>query len=674
MPRTLIASRTLLFAGLVLGVVAVSTDSNSSAAAAGNAPAARVVDWSYFGGDKHMDRYSPLAQINRGNVDRLQVLWTRPGLDTSITRQFPDLVPSDYLRGTPIMIDGVLYAPDAVGLVEAFDPTTGKTLWVQKPFAPTLKEAAGQSTRGVDMWRSGSDRRIVSTRGQYLYELDARTGAPITSFGEGGRVFLNRHTFDNAPYFGWNGPIVVGDVIVVGGNGGGGAGGYGDGGYDIWATPEDIRGFDVHTGKQVWQFHIVKADTWGKGFAAHAGNMAAWAPLSADVQTGIVYVPTSAPTASYYGGHRPGDNLYSDCVLALDAKTGKLIWYFQTVHHDMWDYDNSVAPVLGDITVNGKRIHAVMQANKSGYLYVFDRRTGKPVWPIIERPVPKGILPGEETSPTQPVPTKPPAFDQQGISEDDLINFTPALRAEALKFMSAYVTGPVFTPPSLRDDPVTGKQGTLQMPGAWGSGNWNTGSFDPETGIYYAVSMSLPGIYGEVAAPPDERGPDKALYGSPEGRRNRAQPPPAPRMYGAGPANGLPLLKPPYGRVTALDLNNGTKLWTIANGDGPRNDPALKDLNLPPLGSIGRPAPLVTKTLLFLGESSSSMMGRAGVTGPAHFFAYDKATGARLWETALPAGTTGGPITYEVNGKQYIVIPIGGNDIGTEWVALGLKQ
>jgi quinoprotein glucose dehydrogenase len=621
-----------------------------------------------------MDRYSPLSQISRSNVDQLQVAWTRPGLDASLTQQFPDLTPSLYLRGTPIMVDSVLYAPDAVGLVEAFDPSTGKTLWVQKPFEATLKEAAGQSTRGVDIWRSGSERRIVSERGQYLYEIDARTGDAVTSFGDHGRISLNRHTPDDAPFFAWNGPMVVGDVIVVGGNGGGLAGGgYGDGGFDAYAQPEDIRGYDARTGKQLWQFHLVKADTWGKGSANKVGNMAAWAPLSADEQLGIVYVPTSAPTASYYGGHRPGDNLYSDCLLAIDAKSGKLAWYFQMVHHDMWDYDNSAAPTLGDITVDGKKIHAVMQPNKSGYLYVFDRKTGKPVWPIVERPAPKGILPGEEVSPTQPIPTKPPAFDRQGITEDDLNNFTPALHAEALKFMQAYITGPVFTPPSLKNDSMTGKQGTLQMPGAWGSGNWNTGSFDPETGIYYAVSMSLPGIYGLVAAPAEERGEGKLLYGFPEGGGNRSATPPAQPSYGPGP-EGLPLLKPPYGRVTALDLNKGTKLWTIANGDGPRNETALKNLDLPPLGTIGRPAPLVTKTLLFLGESSSSMMGRAGVTGPAHFFAYNKTTGERVWDTTLPAGTTGGPISYEVNGKQFIVVPIGGKDVGTEWVAFALKQ
>jgi glucose dehydrogenase len=476
---------------------------------------------------------------------------------------------------------------------------------------------------------------------------------------------LDRHTPNNDPFAGYNGPIVVGDVIIVGGNG---VGSVGDSGFKAWASPEDIRVYDVRSGKQLWQFHVNKDDdSWGKSSGEHVGNMGAWAPLSADEQLGIVYVPTSAPTVSYYGGHRPGNNLYSDCLLAIDAKTGKLIWYFQMVHHDMWDYDNASPPTLGDITVEGRRIHAVMQPNKNGFLYVFDRKTGKPVWPIEERPAPKAILPGEEVSPTQPIPTKPPAFDRQGITEDDLIDFTPALHGEALKFMQAYVTGPEFTPPSLVDDPDTGKKGTLMLPGVWGSGNWNTGSFDPETGIFYAVSMTSAWNFGlRAGKTPEETGEGKVRYGL--DIKFGQQP-----AYGPGP-EGLPLVKPPYGRVTALDLTKGTKLWTIANGDGPRNDPALKSLNLPPLGTIGRPAPLVTKTLLFVGESSDSTAGHYGIAGPAHLFAYDKATGQRLWEGALPVGTTGGPMTYEVHGKQYIVVPIGGKDYGTAWVAFALKH
>jgi glucose dehydrogenase len=667
-------SRTPLMVCLTLAAAQIALSPYGFAADRSDAPHAGAAsgEWSYFGGSKRMDRYSPLTQIDRGNLSHLQLIWTRPGLDASLSRQFPDLSPSGYLRGTPIMIDGVLYAPNAVGLVEAFDAVTGKTLWVQQPFAATLKEAAGESTRGVDLWRSGSERRIVSVRGHYLYELDARSGAPMTSFGEGGRISLNRSGADKFSFFGFNGPIVVGDVIVVGGNGGGGEAGYGDSGFDAWAQPEDIRGFDVRSGKQLWQFHVLKPETWGKGSAEHVGNMAAWAPLSADEQLGMVYVPTSAPTASYYGGHRPGDNLYSDCLLALDARSGQLIWYFQMVHHDMWDYDNASPPTLGDVTVDGKRIPVVIQPNKSGYLYVFDRRNGKAVWPIVERPVPSAILPGEEPSPTQPIPTRPPAVDRQGITEDDLIDFTPALRAEALKFTQAYVTGSVFTPPSLEEDPATGRHGTLDMPGVWGSQSWNSGAFDPDTGVYYAVTFTLPTPYGmRTANTAEEKGTDKILYGMDfHGHEDFSKTP-----YGPGPAGlqGLPLLKPPYGRVTALDMNKGEKLWVIANGDGPRSHPLLQSLNLPPLGTTGRPVPLVTKTLLFLGESGDAVMGGAGIAGPAHFFAYDKTTGQKLWQTMLPAGTTGGPITYQANGKQIIVVPVGSKSYGSAWMAFALK-
>jgi glucose dehydrogenase/mono/diheme cytochrome c family protein len=627
-------------------------------------------EWRYFGGSKHLDRYSPLTQINRDNVSRLGIAWTRPGLDASLTRQFPDLSPSNYLHGTPIMIDGVLYASNAVGLVEAFDPVTGKTLWVQQPFAATLKEAAGESTRGVDFWRDGSDKRIVAMRGEYLIELDAATGIARRDFGDRGRVSLNRHTPDNAPYFGWNGPIVVGDVIIVGGNGGGKAGGgYGDGGPEREARPEDIRGYDVRTGRQLWTFHLIpqpgepERKTWGKGSADFVGNMAAWAPLSADEQLGYVYVPLSAPTNSYYGGHRPGANVYSDSLVALNAKTGRLVWYFQTVHHDLWDYDNASAPTLGDITVEGRRIQAVIQPNKSGFLFVFDRVTGKPVWPIVERPVPQSTVPGEETSPTQPFPTKPPAIDRQGITADDLIDFTPELKREALKIIADYDIGPLFLPPTVAGGAPGGKKkGIILVPSTWGSANWNTGAFDPERGVYYAVSMTLPDAL--ALKKPTKPGATIAYEGV-DARGSGGRPP----MYGIGP-RGLPLLKPPYGRITALDMNVGEKLWMVANGDGPRDHPLLKNLHLPPLGTIGRPAPLLTRSLLFVGEGSDVL--EAGVPGPTKFRAYDKENGAVLWETPLPVGTTGGPITYEAAGRQYIVVPIGGKDYGSGWIALAL--
>jgi glucose dehydrogenase/mono/diheme cytochrome c family protein len=648
----------------LIGCVALQAIACIAAADPASAGDKDAGEWRYFGGSKHLDRYSPLSQINRDNVKRLGVAWTRPGVDASLTQQFPDLSPSNYLRGTPIMIGGVLYSSNAVGLVEAFDPVTGKTLWVQQPFAATLKEAGGEGTRGVDFWREGSDKRIVAMRGEYLIELDAATGAARSDFGDRGRVSLNRHTPDHAPFFGWNGPIVVGNVIVVGGNGGGKTGGgYGDSGPEREARPEDIRGYDVRTGRQLWTFHLIPQPgepgrkTWGKGSADFVGNMAAWAPLSADEQLGYVYVPLSAPTNSYYGGHRPGANLYSDSLVALNAKTGRLVWYFQTVHHDLWDYDNASAPTLGDIMVDGKRIQAVMQPNKTGFLYVFDRVTGKPVWPIVERPVPQSTVPGEQTSPTQPFPTKPPALDRQGITPDDVIDFTPEIKREALKILADYDIGPLFTPPSI---PAAGKKGTINVPGGWGSANWNTGAFDPERGVYYAVTMSVPSVL--ALKKPTEPGATIAYEADEDDRAESL-------TYGIGP-HGLPLLKPPYGRITALDMNLGEKLWMVANGDGPRDHPLLKDLHLPPLGTIGRPAPLLTRSLLFVGESSDVV--ESGVAGPTKFRAYDKLNGAVVWETTLPVGTTGGPITYEAGGKQYILVPIGGKDYGTGWIAFAL--
>ena len=635
--------------------------------------------WATYGGDKAFNRYSPLDQINRENVKNLQFVWERPAVDPILTGEFPDLKAPNYFRGTPIMVNGVLYAPDGVGLVEAFDAATGRTKWVQQPVEPTLREAAGQSTRGVAYWTNGSDERIVAVRGEYLYAIDAKTGLPCRDFGENGRLSLNRHTKDDAPYFGWPGPFIVNDVIVIGGNGGGKAGaGYGDDGYDPRSQPEDIRGYDIHTAQLLWTFHVLPHkgepgyDTWGKGSAEYVGNMAAWASLTADEKLGYVYIPLTAPTASHYGGHRPGMNLYSDTLVCLNAKTGKLVWDYQLIHHDLWEYDAATPPVLGDITVDGKKIHAVIAANKTSFLYVFDRVTGKPVWPIIERPVPKSTVPGEEAWPTQPFPTKPPAFDRQGFSEADLIDYTPELHKEALEIASHYVMGPLFTPPSIRSDEPNGKQGTLVLPGGWGAGNWNTSAFDPETGMYYAVSMTQAGSYGLIKNP-DPNNP--MLYGT--GRLpGTPRPSPEHRVEGAGrlSIDGLPIYKGPYGRITAIDLNQGTIAWMVPNGDGPRNNPLIKDLHLPPLGTPGRPAPLLTKTLLFLGESSDAVMGRAGVGGEAKFRAYDKSTGAVIWEKELPVGTTGGPITYLANGKQYIVLPIGGKSYGAGWVALALAS
>jgi glucose dehydrogenase len=653
-------------------------------------------EWRFFGGDKGYKRYSPLDQINHGNVSKLKILWSHPGLDPKFKQAFPDLNPTPYFKSTPIIVDGVLYAGNAVGLVEAFDAATGKTLWVQEPVDPGLPGMAGQSNRGVDVWGRGEDQRIISVRGTYLYALNAKSGRPYPNFGTLGRVTLKREELYAGTYRLTNGPLVVGDVIVITGNGGGG----GDLGARKEAAPEDVRGFDVRTGKLLWTFHVRPRpgefgdDTWGNALH-YSGDMGAWGVPSADEELGYVYVPLSAPTNAMYGGHRPGQNLYSNALVCLNAKTGQRVWHYQMVHHDLWDYDNIGAPVLGDITVNGRRIKAVMQPNKTAFLYVFDRETGEPVWPIEERPVPQSTVPGEQSWPTQPFPTKPPPFDLQGLTEDDLIDFTPALRAEALAVARQYVIGPLFTPPSLVTET---KKGTIVVPGTWGAGNWNTPSFDPETGIFYAASITIPYI-NDLEKPSDPRatlpyalkqvnppqpptatttasGPSAAPPASgPGGAPNPAQQARGERMQRAHEptlSSGLPITKPPYGRITALDLNRGTLVWMAANGDGPRYHPLLKDLNLPPLGTPGRAAPLVTKTLLFIGEGSDAISGVPKDGWGKKFRAYDKATGKVVWEMELPAGTTGGPMTYMAQGKQVIIVPIGGKDYAPEWVALGL--
>ena len=623
-------------------------------------------EWRYFGGSKAFTRYSPLAQINRANVGDLRIAWRRPAVSDQLTQAFPDLRPSNYLRSTPIVIDGVLYGQNVHGLVVAFDGETGKTVWEQELFARTREEAAGSSTRGVDYWqdRPGSaDRRIFAVRGEYLYALSAQTGKPIPGFGDEGRASL--HFQENQPlaarFNDSTGPLVVGNVVIVTGN----TAGAGDTGtFKKEAAPEDVRGFDVRSGKLLWTFHVVPRpgefgiETWGNESWKIAGDLGAWNPMTADEDLGYVYIPLTAPTASAWGVWRPGDNLFADSLVALDAKTGKRIWHFQTVHHNLWEWENVGPAMLGDITVDGRRIKAVMQPNKNGFLFVLDRTNGTPVWPIEERPVPQSNVPGERTSPTQPFPTKPPAFDRQGVADADLIDYTPELKARAREIAKEFVTGPLFTPPSITTEEPGTNRGTLMLPGSWGAANWNTGAFDPETGFYYATSASLPG--------PSNRAIKKMTI--PEATMEYAS-------VGTFPdIEGLPIIKGPYGRITAIDLKTGTQVWMVANGDGPRYHRLLKDLHLPPLGVPNRPAPLLTRTLLFLGEGSNAVSGTPQTDWGwgRSFRAYDKATGAVIWETQLPSGTTGGPMTYMLKGKQYIVVPVGSRNEPAEYVALAL--
>ncbi len=634
-------------------------------------------EWGYFGGDNKFNRYSPLDLINTNNVDQLNIVWHRDATAASLRDDYNGMGFEKNLRSTPLLIDGVLYAPNIFGLVEAFDPATGETVWTQEPYQQTLLEAAGISSRGIAHWQQGIDRRLMVVRGSYLYALNPQTGEPFPDFGreEPGRVNL-AYSAANANNFALTtSPLVIGNTAVIGGF----LNGAGDGGSRKEAAPENIRGFDVRTGELKWEFNVVPQagefgyDTWEEGSAEWSGDIGSWCCLSADNELGIVYVPLGAPTSAYYGGHRPGDNLYANSLVALDAETGKRIWHFQMIHHDLWEYDNSSPPILGDITVNDRTIKAVMQANKNGFVYVFDRTNGEPVWPIVETPVPQSIVEGEATSATQPIPSKPPAFDRQGITLDDLIDFTPALRNQALELVDNFTLGPLYTPPSPWIE--GGNQGTLTLPNTWGAGNWNTGAFDPETGMYFAVSYTKTDNLGIAPTTSDSATMTHTIaQGSPN----------APAIQ------GLPLVKPPYGRVTALNMNTGELEWSIANGDGARDHPLLRDLDLAPLGIPNRPAPLVTKSLLFVGEGSDAVVGTVPGGGGAYdgpdtgydeswrwgtlFRAYDKSSGNTVFEIDLAAGTTGAPMTYMHEGKQYIVVAVSSRATDPEWIALGLSE
>ena len=635
---------------------------------------ARGGQWASYGGDSGSTKYAPLDQINKGNVSQLRVAWRRPAVDTSISSKFPDLTHSNNFRATPVMIDGVLYSPNGIGLVEAFHPGTGKTLWVQEPFPDEPAQGLrGDSARGVSQWSDGNQRRLFVIRGEYLIALDARTGKPVTSFGDNGRVNLRPGLGPRATRYAWTGaPQVCRDVVIVGVGIGGS---MSDAPQRREAAPGTTQAFDVRSGKPRWNFNPIPepgqvgSETWEKDSWAYSGEANLWSAISADEEEGLVYLPLTSPTNDMYGGHRLGNNVFGNTLVCVKCLTGERAWHYQVVHHDLWDYDLPTAPILADITVGGTRIKAVVQLTKQAFAFVFDRRTGTPVWPIEERPVPASDTPGERTSPTQPFPTKPPPFDRQGVSFDDLIDFTPALRAEAIELVKQYRIGPVFTPPSVRGEGPGSIRGTVELPGSVGGADVQGGAFDPETGLLY-----VPSITGPFTADIVKGDPKTSDLNYVSGTR----------AWTPGP-QGLPLLKPPYGRITAIDLNKGEIRWMVANGEGPRHHPLLEPLHLPPLGNPGRSSPLLTKTLLFLGEGDpimSSLGSRLRPEMPASiapgaggrkFRAYDKATGAVLWETELPAGTTGAPMTYMFEGKQYLVVAIGSREAhSAEFVALSL--
>ena len=613
--------------------------------------------WPNHSGDKGSTKYAPLDQINRSNVRNLHVAWRRPAVADELRGQHQQLKFSNLFRSTPLMINGVLYASDGIGLVEAFDPATGRTLWVQESTDLGPEALAGTSTRGIAYWRNGADERILSVRPPYLYAINLKTGELIRSFGEAGKVDLRTGLGPQPQPFNFtSAPLIVKDIAVIGSS-------IADNPNLKEGTRGDVRGYEIKTGKLRWTFRTIPrerefgVETWEDRAWEYTGAVNAWSNLSADEELGYIYLPLTSPTSDMYGGHRLGNNLFSDSLVCLKAETGERVWHFQLVHHDLWDYDLPAAPILADIRVNGKPIKAVVQVTKQGFAFVFDRVTGQPVWPIEERPVPQSATPGERTAPTQPFPTKPAPFDRQGVSVDDLIDFTPELRREAIDITKRYVVGPLFTPPSIKGDGANDTKGTLQLPGSVGGADWNGAALDPETGILY-----VPSVTGTFAA-------DLVSGNTVQSNLRYVH---GTREFVTGP-RGLPLFKPPYGRITAINLNMGDHVWVKPNGDGPREHPAIKHLNLPPLGQPGRASPLMTKTLLFIGEGDPINVRTPPGGGGRKFRAYDKASGAVVWEMEFPAGTTGAPMTYMYKGRQYIAFAIGSSEHQAEFVALALR-
>jgi quinoprotein glucose dehydrogenase len=667
-------------------------------------------EWTHYTADVRGSKYSPLSQITASNFNKLEVAW-RFKTDNLGPR------PEYKLEGTPLMIKGVLYTTAGTRRsVIALDAKTGELIW-----SYSLREGARASNaprqlsgRGVSYWTDGKgdDRVIYVTPGYRMVALNAHTGTPIASFGTNGVVDLkvgvvygSRQPIDlETGEIGLHAtPTVAKDVILVGSS-------FKEG--TQVATHNNTKGiaraFDVRTGRMLWAFNTIPRpgefgnDTWENDSWAVNGNAGVWTQITVDEDAGLVYLPVEDPTSDQYGGHRPGNNLFADSLVCVDLKTGIRKWHYQVVHHPIWDYDLSSAPLLADITVNGKAIKAVALPSKESFLYVFDRITGQPVWPIEERPVPQSDVPGEKTSPTQPFPTRPPAYARQAVTVDELINYTPEMRAEALEKVKMYRMGPMFLPPV-----VSKAGGPIQAItiGTLGGGtNWPGASYDPETHTVFAqaanAGVSLLGLvepppgfsdiryvagiagqpfrvnegpgFGSGADAPELSETQKKLNAilARQGQaQTAASAPPPPVLQ----VQGLTIVKPPYGVVSAINLDRGDLVWQVPHGDTPdniRNHPALKGLNIPKTGQQGSVGLMVTKTLVILGDP-------AVTTTPEHprgamLRAYDKATGSQVGAIWMPAPQSGSPMTYAVDGRQYIIVAVSGGSYSGEYIAFSL--
>ena len=621
-------------------------------AAAAPAQPAADLEWPTYGGDLASTRYSPADLITADNFADLELAWT-----LSTDNLGPE--PEYNLQSTPLMIGGVLYTTAGTRrAVVAADAATGELLWTHRLDEGERGAAAPRrlSGRGLAYRDDGGAGEIFYvTPGYQLIGLDAATGRRLPGFGTGGIVDL-KLTLDQDidPVTGEVGlhaaPIVAGDTIVVGAA-------HLPGGRprSMQNVKGHIRGFDARTGERKWIFHTVPGadefgnDTWLGDSWRYTGNTGVWGQMTVDAELGIAYFATEMPTNDYYGGHRHGDNLFSDSLVAVDLETGERLWHFQFIHHDVWDWDLPCAPILVDITVDGREIKAVAQPSKQTWLYVFDRVTGEPVWPIEERSVEASNVPGELLALTQPFPTKPPAYDRQGVGIDDLVDFTPELRAEAERIASNYRMGPIFTPPTV--SVPEGPWGTLMLPSQAGGTNWPGASYDPETGIMYLYSYTQVVSLGLVNDPEQS---DMNFI------RGRA--PEIPAAEASLTIEGIPIIKPPWGRITAIDLNQGEILWQVPHGETPdniRNHPRLEGVDIPRTGRVGRIGTLNTKTLVIAGEGGmfTTPSGEPG----AMLRAYDKMTGEEVGEVYMPAPQSGSPMTYVLDGVQYIVVATSGS-------------
>jgi glucose dehydrogenase len=669
--------------------------------AAQPAPPPASAEWRSYAGDLKNHHYSPLAQITAANFNNLEVAW-RFKTDSLGPR------PEFKLEGTPLVVNGVLYTTGGTRrAVVALDAATGELRWMHAEHEGARAAASPRqlSGRGVAYWSDGRDERILYvTTGYRLVALDARTGTPIPSFGRDGIVdlkdevvFGKEQQIDReageiglhaTPAITRDGVVMIGAAMLEGG------------------TPKThnntkglVRGFDVRTGKKLWTFNTIPRpgelgnETWEKESWAVNGNVGVWNQIAADEELGLAYLPVETPSSDFYGGLRPGNNLFAESIVAIDYHTGVRKWHFQLVHHPIWNMDIAAAPILVDLTVNGRSVKGVAVMGKQAMLYLFDRVTGQPIFPIEERPVPQSDVPGEKTSPTQPFPTRPPAYDYQGVEVQNLIDFTPELHAEALKIAARYKLGPVFTPP-----PVSRKEGPIGSFRSSGGTNWPGGSYDPETHIAYVPSFVAMPVLG-LLPPPNKEFSDlpyvsgNALTGvryiSGPGENVGADAPPL-AVKAAGTVvsstgdaatnsdalpQGLPLLKPPYGRITAIDLDRGEFVWQVAHGETPdsvRNHPALKGLTIPRTGQSGAVGALVTRTLVIAGDPLATTM--AGRPRGAMLRAYDKSSGKEVGAVYMPAQQSGTPMTYALNGRQYIVVAVSGGNYSGEYLAFALGR